>query len=129
MNVSNDQLLQQYQYLKSQLEQVKTQLIQLRNIVQDVESSIDALESLEKNNASMVELAAGVLLPVNQKIEKAIVEIGAGTFAEVPLSRALAFQKNKLERYEKNRVALEQAAMQIENQMNAISQQVQMQQR
>ncbi len=129
MNVSQDQLLQQYQYLKSQLDQAKTQLMQLNSVMQDVESSIDALDSMQKDKPAMIELAAGVLLPVNQKIDSAVVEIGAGTFAQVPLERALALQKSKLERLAKNRTAIEQAIMQIQNQMNAISQQATIQQR
>ena len=129
MNVSQDQLLQQYQYLKSQLDQAKTQHMQINTIIQDVESSIDALDSMQKNETSMIELAAGVLLPVNQKINSAVVEIGASTFAQVPLGRALALQKSKLERLTKNRTAIEQAVMQIQNQMNAISEQATLQQR
>ena len=129
MNVSQDQLLQQYQYLKSQLDQAKTQHMQINTIIQDVESSIDALDSMQKNETSMVELAAGVLLPINQKIDSAVVEIGAGTFAQVPLERAAALQKSKLERLTKNRTTIEQAIMQIQNQMNAISEQATLQQR
>lgn len=124
-NQNKQELTSQYQYYKSQLDQIKNQLIQIQTFIREIESSIDSLEALKTSNAEMIELTNGVLLPVKQKIENAIVEIGAGVLSQMPLSLAVEVQKAKLERFQKNKTALEHTYMQIESQLNTTAMQLQ----
>ena len=123
MDGSQDQIIGQIQYLKGQLDQVKAQIVQLNFVAQDAQSSIYAIEALKNDTSSMVELAAGVLMPVSQKTDFMLMDVGAGVIVQVPLDRAVILQNAKLERYAKNRMGLEQAVRQIENQLNTLSQQ------
>ncbi|NUN11441.1 prefoldin subunit alpha [Candidatus Micrarchaeota archaeon] len=98
----NEKQLQQefmeYQYLQKQAETMQTQASQLRDTINETNSSIQALENL--GSETIYSIGSGVLVKAKNSSDKVLVEVGARVVVEKTIPDAIVFLKERIKKLE-----------------------------
>ncbi|HEV8290009.1 MAG TPA: prefoldin subunit alpha [Candidatus Norongarragalinales archaeon] len=104
------------QYLEAQAQDMQKQLQQVRLRLAENQAAIRGLENLAPNQDTLFPLGSGVMLKANTgKMDKVLVDVGAGVAVEKPIPQALEVLRER-------HAALENMGQQISNAMTESAQ-------